>query len=707
MHQLSDILQLLVRCSVAVAIGAGFLYLAYALAIRVSPPAKVHLRWVALVAALLVLPSLTFDLLALLRIFGMVAATVVLAAAAALTFALSDRRGFRVRLARDWRFVKRVRSRVGRSPYRWLLFAWILCAAPSILHVLLLPPLGWDTLTYHGIKAGMYVQNGGTDTMIGTGPWAYYRNMPAEGEAFEAWAMLPLRTDDLVPLTEVAQWLALGYVLIVLSRLLSVREPFGSAAAGFFLALPTFKMVIGSGYVEPLMMLAFATGLTLGLMARRGGHRGVLLLSLGSLAVAAGTKLSMVPVAVAVAAIVSGAAWPTVGWTGVLAALLLFATMYLPWPLVSTLRTGFPFSPFPVHFGHVKLGDAPPEVIWYMRRLHFRPYQADTELAVLKRLLALPFTPAIQRETLGILALLPFAGLPAGLRRLFACAPVAAVLVVVTAILTLAFYYSPDFSMVRYYWTESSSRFLLPIVMLVTVSGVVWCRRGSRIARVYLAVLCAATFFHLLYVGFVGFSKTSVVGVVLLAAGSAALLGAWVRARRTKYGSVAALVIAVVALASLHTVRASMRNDMYAHDFVLEPVPRYWVAALSMVDDPDVPRRIAITSGPLQNIDNWFAAPFLGRALQNRLHYVPVSRDGTIWPLGSTMVAETADFGAWYTRLRERNVTDVMSFSPRSIEQSWMEARPLLFRKLAGDQEWALFAVNPPGEPGASRPPAR
>ena len=84
----------------------------------------------------------------------------------------------------------------------------------------------------------------------------------------------------------------------------------------------------------------------------------------------------------------------------------------------------------------------------------------------------------------------------------------------------------------------------------------------------------------------------------------------------------------------------------------------------------------------------------MGSRLQNRLQYVPISRDGEIvhygpvdrrWPSG--------DRDAWLRRIEEEGITDVVSFIPPSVEQAWMELMPLRFRKVAGDERWGVFEV--------------
>jgi hypothetical protein len=123
--------------------------------------------------------------------------------------------------------------------------------------------------------------------------------------------------------------------------------------------------------------------------------------------------------------------------------------------------------------------------------------------------------------------------------------------------------------------------------------------------------------------------------------------------------------------------------------------PRYWRQAAARLDEPGVTHRIAITAGPHQDGDNWHSYFFLGRRLQNTLHYIPVSQNGAILHFGPKgQRTRRADESAWLARIAERDISEVVSLRPRSLEQDWMEARPERFRKLAGGPDWGLFRIT-------------
>src|SRR5205823_4086844 len=128
-------------------------------------------------------------------------------------------------------------------------------------------------LSYHGVKAGMWVQYAGALHMAAPGPWAHYAMLWGGGEVFTAWAMLPFHSDLLAMAVDSVEWLALGLALVALARELSIREPYSSAVAGAALAVPSVRVLVGSGYVE-LCQLMMAVS-SIALAARFLRHRSI------------------------------------------------------------------------------------------------------------------------------------------------------------------------------------------------------------------------------------------------------------------------------------------------------------------------------------------------------------------------------------------------------------------------------------------------
>ena len=693
-------LELGIRSAAALGIAGGFALAGYALAARLAGARPTPTRWLATLVAAAWLGTFAFHTLAAVRWFALVPALVASALAGTAGWLAAGRtRELTRALGDDARYVRRVGRRVRRSRHRWWIAAFFALASPGLLRAVLLPPIGFDTLTYHGVKAAMWVQNAGVDSMVGTGSWAYYRNMPAGAEVFTAWAMLPMHADTLTGLLEIGQWLGLGLAVLVLCRELGAREPFGSAAAGLVLAVPTVFVLPGSGYVELMLLLTLLGSLALALRGLRG-RPGLLALAGAGLGISAATKFPVVPLSASVLAIVvtlamvrgtsRHRAFAVAGVAGYLAALV-------PWLVLSWQRTGAPFSPFPISLGGWVLGHATPELEWLLSRPLPPMPGVVREMEVLVRI----FHPPVMRsEALGALSLVPIALAPAGLVRLGRRDRVAAALLACAAAFSGALFFAPDLAGVRAYWPISSSRFLLPFWTLAVAASVAWPRSAWR-SR-YLTVLRVLASAQLAaYVGY-GFSSRQWGGVAAVAVGIVALgLVAWMALRlRAPLARAAVVALAVIAGAVLlAALRDGLRQDFLERGFAVHKTPREWAPAVPFVDDPEDPRTIAITSGPRRTLDNWHAYPFFGRRLQNTVVYVPLAVDGRIRPFGDgAALAElerTADFDAWLGRLRALGVREVMSFAPPSLELSWMAAHPESFEPLSGDgNNWGLYRLR-------------
>jgi len=697
-----DILESAVRGGVALALASAAYVAAYATACRASVGTDTLTRWVTTGALFAWGLTALFHVLSAAGAFTLLAgafAVVALAAVAVIPVWAQAATTFR----RDLRYSRRIATRLRRSAWAPFVFAFVVCAAQQPLRALVLPPLGWDTLTYHSLKAASWVQHGHTHAMEGPGTWAYYQHMLAGAEVFVAWAMLPLHADTLVQMVDIAAWLFMGLATIVLARRLGVRGPFASTAAGFVMAIPTVRLMLGSVYVELTMLAALAAGLALG--ASPSSRRPALIVAAGGvLGVAAATKLPMLAVTAVPLAVTSGLAFLRAGtrarlWA--IGAVAAYAIAVAPWLFRAWMATGAPLSPLPVTIGGLELGKAPPELTWYMDRPAGERVQARTEQDVLRLVFAPPRLPT---EALGLFAVLPLALLPVGFAAAVRRAPHAATIVAGTAIACLGSYYSPDLAIVRHVFAINSSRFLLPDVLCATVLSVSWCRQDAVAARVYRGLLVSATLWYLLQYTLVGSTPASVRATFGIVVGLVGMAAVWRIAHRLPTATVRIcvhVVTLVLAIVALGLWRDGHRHELFVRDFALHGFgsSQYWASGVPAVDDPARPRRIAVTSGPHQNLDNWFAYPFMGRTLQNEVLYIPITMDGQVHHFGGGNLNETlsaaASYPAWVSRLQHQRISEVVSFEPPSVELGWMEHHPETFERIAGAPgRWGVFRVR-------------
>ena len=223
----------------------------YVLAHRFLSREPTALRWVGVVVCGAVLSTIGFHLLRAINAFHLLGATLYQTLVTMAVLQLGGGSGgLRQWFVRDLRFIHKLHQRYRCSSYRQVAVALAVVSLPIVIRPLILPPMGWDSLTYHAVKPAMWVQYAGMLRMDGPGTWAYSAPLWAGGEIFTAWAMLPFHSDLLATAVDAVEWLALGLALIALARELGIREPHASVTAAFALAIPTLRISVGSGYVE-------------------------------------------------------------------------------------------------------------------------------------------------------------------------------------------------------------------------------------------------------------------------------------------------------------------------------------------------------------------------------------------------------------------------------------------------------------------------
>jgi hypothetical protein len=684
-------LPFLARAFAAEFLVAGTLVVAYATACRSLPRDPPPLRWAGVFVAGGFITTIGFHTLRLLGIFGLACALVTVAILVATTI---EGTSLRRSLDRDRRFFGKLSFRWRRSELRLPTILLFVAALPIVLRPLLLPPIAWDTMTYHGVKAAKWVQHAGALDMDAPGPWALYRDLWSGAEVFTAWAMLPFRSDLLAAAPDAVEWLGLGVALVALARELGVREPHASAVAGLALVIPSLRILVGSAYGEIVQLMAAIAAMAIAVRQARDPSDGRLWLVAAGAGIAAGVKMTFVPMALVIllAACVTSlrrSVTKRAAITSIAVALIVFAASFAPWMVEAYRRHGLPFSPLPVKLLGVTLGEAPPELVWY------EEISASAGSRLFEALAGDMQSPGF--TILGFTAIAIYL-LPALARR----RPMAAVVIGTIMLADWAVFLSPHMSPVRQRFPGTSVRFLLPALVLGVVVAGLLPARHPRTARAFSYVVYASMAFYLVVWLPYGLTTTCATALFLSATVLLALAVSmrWIACSSLHVvgRALAGSVLVAAALGGLSVLRTVIRPDLLRGEFTNHDLTRYWVDAAIAADDPARPWRIAVTSGPSQRNDNWLVLPFIGRNLQNEAFYVPVSKSGDVGHFGggSTNVDydRSAEYESWWRRLLERRVDAVMSFSPASVELRWMESRPDRFRRISGEEgDWGLFAI--------------
>ncbi|MBW2231290.1 MAG: hypothetical protein JRH17_12970 [Deltaproteobacteria bacterium] len=693
-------------------IGTGFLLLLIYASLAVAVPLAERmlgsqgplLRTLAVATLSAVHLTLVFHILLFIGAFDRVsAAAVLLATIVVVRLSGPTHRELGESIRRDLRPIRRVILAGRWKPARLVYVLGAFFATVTIARSFMLPTVGWDSMTYHFVKAGMWVQTGGPILMRGPGGWDSYRSFFGGGEIFTAWAMLPFGNDLLACGVDLAWWGLSALALYALGREFGLRVRHRLATLIYASFLPAVWDAVGWGYVDLAGTALSLIGLVFAIRYFRTRSSAPILLAILALGLASGVKLTSFPFLGLVGAILLTSVVldekerrRRLGYllVGVGVTVLIVG----PWLLGNFLETGYPLS-LPITLAGIQLGPDNPASTWFGER-EFAAYTFQAELNALRGIFSMP---SVNESHLSRLSLLPLVLTPFGFVRTFRRRPdlrPALGLTLCLILTTLLFFYSPAFSVVRLEFDWTNGRFLVPLIMVCLVVAFAALPLAGRWRDGFCGYLLVGALVHFYYYGPIRLSAPSVPLVAIgtiAAAISLCVLAYLALARAPRVPAIIAvpvlLLVASLALAELRM--PEMRYRLLANRNVPAEWFRYWWVAARMLDEEPGSHRVAVTGGDWQDGDNWLMYYFMGGNLQSTLHYIPISIGGEFIPFGpGTRRRDGGAVDAWLERIVESRISHVMSFVPSSLEITWMNARPDRFVRVTGHEDrWALFRV--------------
>ncbi|MEK7485934.1 MAG: hypothetical protein AABZ60_16550 [Planctomycetota bacterium] len=270
-------------------------------------------------------------------------------------------------LAKEWRLLQKLHRFLQKRSGRWIYFFLKISILLLLLRVAILPPLGWDGQTFHLVKAGMWVQNGGNITLEAPGGWSFHRFRLSGGEVFSAWAMLFFHRDLLVGISEFLEWLCLGMTFFALGKEMGLSFRYSFLASSYLLSIPIIFLAVGSGYIELLLNLSLTLAFLFLIRFLRKKSGGCLLLSFMAFGVALGVQLTSWPLFFFFLVFLTPFLWrchSSVLRYYFLLGLFFSSLVILPWNFTLWKETGYPFGHIDFKLGPLKLGEGTPELQW-------------------------------------------------------------------------------------------------------------------------------------------------------------------------------------------------------------------------------------------------------------------------------------------------------------------------------------------------------
>jgi hypothetical protein len=599
------------------------------------------------------------------------------------------------------------------------------------------PPLGFDSLTYHLTLAAHMMRTGDLSLFYFPHFFDLYAYMPANGDLFSVWTMLPFSCDFLLPFVNLPFVAMLALGLYRTARELGTSRAASLAVASALSTPPVFLTVLTESYVDLPLFACFAAALRFALVGARLGSTGTLVLSAGLAGLMIGTKSTgLLPAAIifllhallvlpparpwprAAAAIGRHAAWMVAG------TLLLGAAFYVR----NWLASGNPLYPVPLD-----LPGLPP----FPGQEHLRNSLGHTTLFAylehalrtgqwLSALLGETFTPysawGLGPVGLAAIATAPLTPILAVLARRAGLDPLRhralQVLVLLGVFATVAYVFTPYSGKFMVF----NVRFLYPAVAMFAVAAA----GALTVVGVPGTHLVAA--FLLLQVGGFWFSNlpiTSRAGLILVAAALAlpllpAAAAALARHRRPDQPprprwrraltTLAIVALVLAGLTALHDHRDRNRYQAWRQaDEPFRLVVRHMADCWSALDRALPAGRVAVAA---EDSRNAFLFPLFGSHLSRDVLYVnvmsPDRRAAHLWPEGR--IRTRPDRATWLAHLDAADPDVLFLFRDAEedipVESRWVRDLPERFEPIRIDETCAVYRVLPPEPaPTGAEPP--
>ena len=670
---------------------AAFLAASFAAVVGFFPSATGSARAAATLTVLVWLLVAVFHLLAWGHVFRLEAA---LAASAAALWLL--RRGatrWRAALAEQASGARTLVAEMRRPFLAILATLALTILSVRLLRGLVVPPLGWDSLTYHLVKAARWIHAAGFWPEAAPDSTGAYEYFPYAGDLIWAWAMLPFQGDGALAAAGILVVAGCGVATYALAREVGGDRMESSLAGLAFAFLPPCINFATAAYVDNTAALCAILGLLFLCRLLRGADIREGILAAAALGCGAGTKAALVPTLAMGLVVIAGCVTRERARerrAAVVVGVLSACAIGLPGYVRAWLERGSPFYPLPLVLGGRTLAAGHEGMALALAgqldavRQDFRPilflqhlFLPDPRFQFLNPGPAAPLLAALglagavwicirrRRETPRVILLLATAGLVA---------------------LGLS---GPDTFGLRTYWVGVLGRFLLPALacFAALAAGL-----GGRLARGLLAVVVATGLWLAIPRGW---SKADAVPVLQLAGllvTGVAVAGLFVRFGRSRGRPKTALAGVLSTLAICiglwDELRASSRYPIYrdaakilAYD--AHPLSPSYAGAWPIwrLFDGGRPWRIAVAAGWNGIGDNWYRYPLFGSRLQNEIVYVPPTVDGSVvdYRLGGILAAN-ASRSAWLERLLTAKIDALVLLSPLPpFETRWAAELPQVF----------------------------
>jgi hypothetical protein len=699
---------LLVDVTAGLLLTACVLWTGYTLAYRLQTEEGVATRLTTAAVSVLWLLTVAFLLLSAVRLFVRPVSLVVWGAAAFLAHRAASQRGNPLAVARQDLGGARAWWTALNPVARIVIAVGAFCVVVRVAHGLLAPCMTWDALTYHLYRPAVWAQSHGFVSTAGPDAAGYYSWFPIYGDAVWGWWLQAMRGDVAISPIAASMWLMVPVACYLCARSMGATPSNATAAAAALALIPAVINFSAAVYNDNLTLglyVAAAAFLTRTIANRRTVDA---VLTSASLAVLVGVKGAVVLPAWAIGTLVvlMYAGSPR----GRLAVLAASVPAIVP-TLMAWVTTGSPVYPLTLRLGGRVILMGHPELEYLL----YAGWMTDQWAAdAATRIFARMFYPWVSMNADFLnLGLGPLVAAPAAIMALptvwrSKASRAGAGFLILGAVLTIASIAGPANRGLILWWWGLMGRLVTIAVAAIVVIAATW---RSRVATACLW-LCAAAGLAVAWPR--GLSAIDVRAAFAVAPPVLITLVvvpavAWWRPRlRVPLFCGAAIVIVGACI----EVRDRFRYEFYEaaaawRSYDVHPIDNRWTATWPIWRslDADEPMTIAVSAGWDGIGHNWYRYPLLGRRLQNRLRYVPITTDESFVDYGSITPSAPLSCDAWLGRVLASDAEFFLSLPPLPKENEWAAALPQVFQRKVTitPLQTALYRIDRTAPPPSCR----
>jgi hypothetical protein len=573
-----------------------------------------------------------------------------------------------IRLMREW----------AAPPSGLLFIPGFLLILFTLVRGLFTPPLSWDSLNYHMVMAGKFVQSASAVDINFPGALTILDHYPKTFESLLGVLLLPSHTDlaaNLANLPFLAVALLSLYILGTALQLPPGRLKAGVVLLGF---LPAYFVYVPTQYVDPAVASLSLAGTAFSALFFIEKKFPWAAFAAASFSITLAMKTSgLAPYLAGAFCLVLFAAVHRLLSFRRLLLLAGILALALPHYIQKAAAYGNPVYPYPLTLLGHSIGEAEPSITdyihqvngvereWYAshpgNRISARAGSYIYSLATLFSQAHISLgTAAMVLSLFGLFALARFPN-----RWLMA-------LMLLNAFLAWAQFFTPAMEGVRLLFSLSYARLMVFPAMMTALPGLRALPR-HRIVDVLFWILALTN------VAWCVPEKWLMQDVYWL--GISVLLGALILAAlRPRRGLLAAptLLIFLAGLPWIQQTRDRWRHSYLSQSFDVSPNSTRAMPVYPLLDLPGRPLRIAAALGEKKFTADWcFLYPLLGRRLQNDVFHIPITADGR--RVDYELMKESGaapDRAAWEIRLREARPDYFIVSSPWPPERDWIRSAP-------------------------------